>query len=90
MDDINNQEESTLMFIDLSKQLIEKGDLAHAERLLKGGLIRAEKKRDEAESAVRGLQAELAKLYELQSRLDENSQPNSDPSQGADGNQNES
>lgn len=78
------------MFIDLSKQLIEKGDLAHAERLLKGGLIRAEKKRDEAETAVRGLQAELAKLYELQSRLDETGQPNSDPGPGADGNQNES
>lgn len=74
MDDLNNQEDNTLMFIDLSKQLIDKGDLDHAERLLKGGLLRALRKREEAESAVNGLKAELAKLYELQGRHDEVSQ----------------
>lgn len=70
MDRPLNEDDNTAMFIDLSKQLIEKGDLEHAERLLRGGLLRAEKKKEEAESAVRGLKAELTKLYKLQGRED--------------------
>lgn len=70
MDRPLNEDDNTAMFIDLSKQLIEKGDLEHAERLLRGGLLRAEKKKEEAESAVRGLKAELIKLYKMQGRED--------------------
>lgn len=80
MDRPLNEDDNTAMFIDLSKQLIEKGDLDHAERLLRGGLLRAEKKKEEAESAVRGLKAELMKLYKMQGREDKLSNLDSDHS----------
>lgn len=71
MEDIKNEEDHTQMFLDLSKQLIDKGDYEHAERLLRGGLLRAQKKKAEADMAVKDLKAELVKIYEMQGKAEE-------------------